>query len=116
MTTQLVRTQAKEIAGQFYEQEQRSLRFRAQWPDARAYVAANWVHFVDLARGSLAALLARPDYPEHLKEAITRDLLEEHERQQSPHARTVMQATLDPVEKEERRFIDESHNLPSVSG
>lgn len=116
MTVMLIRKTAKDIAGQFYEQEQRSLRFRRQWPRVEDYVTQNWMHFVDLARGSLAALLAKPDYPEHLKEAIMRDLLEDHERQQSPHAQTVMQATLEPVEKEERRFIDESHHLPGVSG
>lgn len=116
MTTQLVRKMAKDIAGEFYEQEQRTLRFRRQWPSPQAYIASNWPHFVDLARGALAAMLARPDYPQHLKDAIEKDLLEAHARQQSPHAREVIQASLDYVEKDERKSLDESHHLPSVSG
>ncbi len=116
MTTQLVRKMAKDLAGTFYEQEQRTLRFRRQWPRVQDYIAKSWPHFVDLARETLSAMLARPDYPEHLKEAIMRDLLEDHERAQSPHAVTVMQATLDHVEKEERKYLDEAHHLPGVSG
>jgi hypothetical protein len=46
MTAQLIRLQAKEMAGVFYEDNQRSLRFRIENPDQDAYVAANWPHFV----------------------------------------------------------------------
>lgn len=117
MTTQLVRKMAKDIAGEFYEQEQRSLRFRRIWPDVQVYIAKNWIHFIDLARASLAQLLAKPDYPEHLKEAIAKDLIEDNERAANhPHAREVMQATLDYVEKDDRKFVEQGHHLPNVSG
>jgi hypothetical protein len=50
MTTQLIRMQAKEIAGIFYEQNQRTLRFRRQWPVQDDYVDSQWPHFVQSAR------------------------------------------------------------------
>lgn len=118
MTTQLVRSMAKDFAGAFYEQEQRTLRFRRENSDVQSYIATNWVHFVDVARAALAALLARPDYPEHLKEAISKDLIEDNERAMSnPQAQEVMQASLDHVEKDERRSLDSDEaqlRLPSV--
>lgn len=117
MTTQMVRMMAKEIAGEFYEGHQRTLRFRRQWPDQREFVAKCWKHFVDLARGALAAMLAREDTPEHHKQAILAELIEDHERQvDNPRAMDVIQATLDPREREDIRHIDQTPQLPGVSG
>jgi hypothetical protein len=117
MTVRLIRMMAKEFAGQYYEQEQRSLRFRRTWPAQDVYVARNWSHFYKIAREAVAALLHRPGYPEHLKEAIYRDLLEEQERQHgAPNALTPIQADFDFQDRREKKALDESHNLPAVSG
>lgn len=116
MTTQMVRMMAKEIAGAFYEGNQRTLRFRRQWPSQDDFVAKSWMHFVDLGRGALAAMLAQENVPPHRKQAIMDELIEDHERQaNNPRAMDVIQATLDPREREDVRMID-STPLPGVSG
>lgn len=120
MTVRLIRMMAKDFAGEFYEQNQRSLRFRRQWPDQDQYAARNWAHFVDMSRAALAALLARPDYPQHLKDAIYADMLEDNERQRDhPHAQDVIQAEFDFVDKQEKNKLSDSDtqvSLPSVAG
>lgn len=120
MTVRLIRMMAKDFAGEFYEQNQRSLRFRRQWPDQDQYAAKNWPHFVDIARGALAALLARPDYPQHLKDAIYADMLEDNDRQRnSPQAKDVIQAEFDFVDKHEKNKLSDNDtqvSLPGVSG
>ena len=117
MATQMVRMMAKEIAGTFYESFQRSMRFRAEWPSQRDFVAKSWPHFVDLARGALAAVLAQENVPEHRKRAIMDDLIEDHNRQvDNPRALDVIQATLDPREREDVKMIDTNPQMPGVSG
>lgn len=117
MTTQMVRMMAKEVAGAFYEGHQRTLRFRRQWPVQGDFVAKSWPHFVDIARGALAAMLAQENVPEHRKQAIMDELIEDHNRQlNNPRAMDVIQATLDPREREDIRHVDQTPQLPGVSG
>lgn len=117
MTAQMVRMMAKEVAGAFYEGHQRTLRFRRQWPDQREFVSRSWPHFVDIARGALAAMLSQENVPEHRKQAIMDELLEDHNRQvNNPRAVDVIQATLDPREREDIKHIDQTPQLPGVSG
>lgn len=114
MTSQLIRLQAKEMAGQFYEGNQRSLRFRIENPDQNAYVAANWVHFVDVGVQCLTALLGQEDVPEHQKAVIYEELLLHWEQSQRPGAREVLQATLQPREREDVRHVDSNPQLVRV--
>lgn len=114
MTSQLIRMQAKEIAGIFYDENQRSLRFRVENPDQDAYVAANWPHFVDIGIANLTMLLNDHSTPQHQKDVIYEELCEHWERSQRPSAREVLQATLQPREREDVRHVDENMQLPSV--
>lgn len=114
MTSQLIRMQAKEIAGIFYDENQRSLRFRVENPDQDAYVAANWPHFVDVGIAALTMTLNDNSTPEHQKNVIYEELCEHWERSQRPSAREVLQASLAPREREDVRFVDENQQLPSV--
>ena len=114
MTSQLIRMQAKEIAGIFYDENQRSLRFRQENPDQDAYVAANWPHFVDIGIANLTMLLNDHSTPQHQKDVIYEELCEHWERSQRPSAREVLQASLEPREREDVRMVDENLQLPSV--
>lgn len=114
MTSQLIRMQAKEIAGIFYEESQRSLRFRQENPDQDAYVAANWPHFVDIGISNLTRVLQDQTTPQHQKDVIYEELCEHWERSQRPSAREVLQATLAPREREDVKHVDASPELPSV--
>lgn len=119
MTERTVRMMAKEFAGKFYEESQRSLRFRRQWPEQDRYVAQNWPHFVDIAVQALGALLHQPGVPEHRKQAIYEALIEQAAREaSSPSALTPIQAVFDYDDRHEKRKLGEStpDKLPSVAG
>lgn len=115
MTERTIRYTAKEIAGQYFDQV-RSERFRKAnfGPGAQQrFVNRYWPHFIDLAIQSMVHLLRQPNYPTHLKEAIAKALIEQNEKvARAPHqALLVPQATGDPVEKEDRRLIDDNPQL-----
>jgi len=114
MTSQLIRLQAKEMAGIFYEGNQRSLRFRVENPDQDAYVADHWPHFVDVAIQTLTALLHDHSVPQHQKDVIYQEICDHWDKSQNPNAREVLQATLQPREREDVRHVDASHELRSV--
>lgn len=114
MTSQLIRMQAKEMAGQFYEGNQRSLRFRVENPDQDDYVAKHWQHFVDVGIQCLTALLGQNDVPQHQKDVIYEELVEHWAKSQSPNAREVLQVTLHPREREDVRHVDSNPQLRTV--
>jgi hypothetical protein len=114
MTSQLIRLQAKEMAGQFYEGNQRSLRFRQENPDQDAYVAKHWPHFVDVGIQCLTALLGQHDVPQHQKDVIYDEITEHWNKSQGPGAREVLQATLQPREREDVRHVDANPQLARV--
>lgn len=110
MTIQLIRMQAKEIAGIFYEQNQRTLRFRRQWPDQNAYVETQWPHFVQVGKAALIQLMTAADTPQHQKDAISEELIKDFNRSaENPHAQEVLQATLQPRERED---VKHAENTP----
>lgn len=114
MTSQLIRLQAKELAGIFYDGNQRSLRFRTENPDQDQYVAGHWAHFVDVAIQTLTALLHDGSVPQHQKDVIYQEICDHWDKSQSANAREVLQATLQPREREDVRHVDESPELRSV--
>jgi hypothetical protein len=57
---------AKQLAGDFHGQN-RSEKFRANWPSEYAYAECNWRGFVDAIRAGYAALLGEERVPEHDK-------------------------------------------------
>ena len=119
MTERTVRMMAKEFAGKFYEENQRSLRFRRTWPDQLDYVNKNWPHFADISVQTLGAMLHKSDseVPPHRKEEIYRALLEQHEKEaRSPNALTPIQAVFDYDDKAEKRSLDANPQLPGVQG
>lgn len=60
---------AEQIAGVFHG-ENRSDKFRANWPDEDLFVKANWKTFVAAARSMYAERLADPHTPEADKKKI----------------------------------------------
>ncbi len=114
MTSQLIRLQAKEMAGIFYEGHQRSLRFRQENPDQDRYVAENWPHFVDVGIAAMTMTRQEASTPQHQKDAIYEELCEHWERSQRPSAREVLQASLQPREREDIKHVDTIPELPSV--
>jgi len=116
MTCQLIRMQAKEIAGLFYDQASRTDLFRLEWPDEKAYVAASWPHFVAEAKGALAALLNDHSVSDKDKMEITQALIEDFEASQKPSARTVLQADLQPREREDIKRTADSGHLMRAAG
>ncbi len=119
MTERTVRMLAKEFAGKFYEESQRSLRFRQTWPDQQVYVNKNWPHFVDISVQALGAMLHQPGIPEHRKEAIYDALVEQSQKEaRSTNVLTPIQAVFDYDDKHEKRKLGEStpDKLPSVAG
>jgi hypothetical protein len=116
LTTQLIRLQAKEIAGAEYDKLRvlGSDRFARENPDQKRYVAEHWPHFVDAARASLTYYMTLATTPEHEKEAIMEALVEHTEQSEGPRAVEVLQYTFQPREREDVRMIDENLQLPSV--
>src|SRR3954447_25949660 len=109
MTTQLIRMQAKEIAGIFYEQNQRTLRFRRKWPVQDDYVNSQWPHFVAVGKAALVQLMLAEDTPQHQKDAIEEELIADGLRSANdPRARDLLQATLQPREREDVRHTEET--------
>jgi hypothetical protein len=107
MTTQLIRMQAREIAGIFYEQHQRTLRFRRQWPVQDDYVNSQWPHFVAVGKAALVQLMLAQDTPQHQKDAIEEELIADGLRSANdPRARDVLQASLAPREREDIKHAD----------
>lgn len=66
---------AKELAGQFYEQARRSRKFRASWPNDKSYVELKWPHFVTAVREAYGALLGQKNVPEHDKQLMYQALI-----------------------------------------
>lgn len=107
MTTQLIRMQAKEIAGIFYEQNQRTLRFRRQWPVQKDFVDTQWPHYVQVGKAALVQLMLAADTPQHQKDAIEEELIADGLRSaHDPRARDILQATLQPREREDVKHTD----------
>lgn len=117
MTERTVRMTAKEFAGKFYEENQRSLRFRRTWPSQDDYVARNWPHFHDIAVQALGAMLHQPGVPEHRKQAIYEALVENARRAaEHPNPISPIQAVFDYDDRAEKRSLDENPQLPGVVG
>lgn len=92
-----VRSMAKELAGIFYEEPQRSAGFRRAFPTFKHYMRGQWVkpdgsikayrpgwlHHVELARKVLAMMLGKPDsvVSAVMKERIFNALIEDRDRQ-----------------------------------
>ena len=111
MTHKQIKHLAKELAGQFYdeetstkpegEREKRSMRFRKAFPKVKDYMLGHqhnpdgtvtyckpgWMHHIVLARKLLTLMLGQPDarVSPHMKESIYDALLEEHEKATNPH-------------------------------
>lgn len=111
MTHRQIKSLARELAGQFYdeetstkpegEREKRSMRFRKAFPKVKHYLAGHqhnpdgsvtytkpgWMHHVVLARKLLTLMLGQPDarVSPHMKETIYDALLEEHETATNPN-------------------------------
>lgn len=97
MTVRLVREQAKELAGAFYE-DNRTPGFRKAFPTLKSYMLgrwhlpdgrvkqeqAGWIHHVVLARKLLALMLGRTDVTQHMKDQIYKALLEDREQATTP--------------------------------
>ena len=119
MTERTVRSLAKEFAGKFYEESQRSLRFRRTWPDQRDYVSKNWPHFVDISVQTLGAMLHRADVPDHRKHEIYEALVEQANKEAAAdNPLQPIQAVFDYDDKHEKRSLSEStpDKLPGVAG
>lgn len=114
MSTQQIRMTAKEMAGIFYDDHQRSLRFRIENPDQDRFVNEHWPHFVDEAKKALVFLMTRPDTPQHMKDSISEELIEHFTRSQTGNARDVLQVTSQPREREDIRHVDNNPQLRSV--
>jgi len=114
MTTQLIRYTAKQIAGKFFESHERSLRFRITFPDQDAYVAGHWIHHVQEAKKRLVEVMLAHDTPQHQKDMIAEDMIEDFARSESGNAREVLQVTSDSREREDIKHVDESPELRSV--
>lgn len=92
-----VRSMAKELAGIFYEEPQRSVGFRRAFPTFKHYMRGQWVqadgsikayrpgwlHHVALARKILAIMLGKPDtvVSPAMKNRIFDALIEDRNRQ-----------------------------------
>lgn len=79
MTVQLIRHQAKELAGAFWEAD-RTERFRNFYPDVRQFIGRHWPDFVPAARNLLVDCLSRKDLSDRLKTEISDALIEDNRR------------------------------------
>ncbi len=58
----IIYDKARDLAGEFYDND-RSDKFRANWPSQDEYAKCNWKSYVEEARSQLVARLADPHYP-----------------------------------------------------
>ena len=72
----------REMAGEYYEENKRSPRFRALWPDVRQFIGRTWPTHIPIARTILTEMLRRSDaeVAPALKEQIYEALLEDRQR------------------------------------
>lgn len=94
MTERTIRSVAKEIAGSFYEENQRTPGFRQAFPTFQAFMRGQWhqpdgsiklyrpgwMHFVDTARKRMAQMIGEKGTSEHLKWAMFNSLIEDRKR------------------------------------
>lgn len=82
MTTQMIQHLCKEMAGEIYEENKRTPRFRKLWPDIRQFIARTWPVHIPTARAILTDMLRRSDseVSSHMKEQIYETLLEDRKR------------------------------------
>lgn len=121
MTVQLIRQTAKEFAGAFYEQKERTDAFRRAYPTLRHFMRGTaiardgtvrpqepgWYHFVDAAKHQLTKLLADPNTHEHLKQPIYEALIENAKRGSKPGAKRVLQTDLERREDQKQAYTPE---------
>lgn len=114
MTEHTVRSMARELAGIFYEEPQRTPGFRATFPTFKDYLRGHWhlpdgsikqdtpgwQHHVDLARKMLTAMLRQPEsrvsavMKDRIYNALREDFESSH-RTRNPKARKPTQVRLD---------------------
>lgn len=105
MTVKLLRDMAKELAGSFYEENERTPGFRQAFPTVKAYLLGRWhqpdgrikqdkpgwIHHVVLARKLLALMLGQPSVTEHMKNEIYQALMEDRDQSTRKGAQNITQ-------------------------
>lgn len=105
MTERTIRSLAKELAGAFYEDSQRSVTFRQAFPTRKDYIRGlwhqpngeilikepGWTHHIDLARKMLGTMLGRNDVSPIMKERIFDALIDENNRRSTGKTHQVSQ-------------------------
>lgn len=116
MTNQLIRLQAKDIAGAYYDHLRvfGSQRFARENPDQNFYVAMHWPHFVQQAKEALVMVLMAENTPQYQKDVIEEALLEHATQSQTSNAVDVLQISKQPREREDVRHVDDNPQLRSV--
>lgn len=113
MTERTIRILAKELAGAFYEDNSRSIKFRTAFPTLRHYMRGQWVmpdgdivikepgwtHHIALARKMLATMLEQPEgrISKLMKERIYDALIDEHNRGVASKAHVVQRKDNEPL-------------------
>lgn len=107
-----VRSLAKELAGKFYEDNARSVKFRAAFPTFQHYMRGQWVqpdgsikayrpgwlHHVELARKMLSVMLGQSDarvspvMKERIFDALIEDRNRQYKAEQQKTAKSLFQA------------------------
>lgn len=84
MSERTIRTLAKEMAEQTWEENQdpknASDRFRKFWPRKHDFIARNWPSFYPIAKKTLIAMLSDKNTTDAMKEAISRSLVEDFDK------------------------------------
>ena len=107
MTARTIKEMAKELAGAFYEDQERTPAFRRTFPTLKAYMRGQWhqpngdiiinkpgwMYHVDMAKKVMAHMLTMPDSIVHpnIKEGIYQGFLDEHEARQKNKPVRVLQ-------------------------
>lgn len=66
----LLRATARGCAGDFFEENKRSHRFRGRWRDVHQYITLNWPSYLPIARTILINMLRNPGVSLTLKDEI----------------------------------------------
>ena len=105
MTERTIRSMAKELAGIFYHESNRTAGFRRAYPTFKDYMKGlqhqpngdvlidkpGWVYHITLAKKVLASMLNKPDVSPLMKERIADAFFDEASRQQGAKTVTQMQ-------------------------
>ena len=99
----IIYDKARDLAGEFYDND-RSEKFRVNWPSQDEYAKCNWKSYVEEARAQLVRVLADPNIPISEKNKIWSAIVLERKVNELKPADSGVQ-----IRKDSQQFIGDKY-------